>query len=67
MALFTRRKNRPGTVRSATPADEEHLTAFITSRRGVEAFLEPRTAITETTVVLRDWTARHNTDNDSRS
>lgn len=66
MALFGRGRNRltnrPGTVRSATSADEEHLTAFVTSRSGVEAYLEPRTTVTETTVVLvaadGEWTRR---------
>lgn len=63
MRLFGRRKqNRPGTVRGATSADVAHLSQFARSRRGVEAFLEPRTAVTETTVVLvaatGEWTRR---------
>jgi hypothetical protein len=57
-----RRKNRPGTLRAASSEDVEHLRAFAQSRRGVEAFLEPRTAITETTLVLvahdGEWTRR---------
>ena len=61
MAVF-RRKNRPGTLRSATSADVEHLRQFISTRSGVEAYLEPRTAVTETTVVLvaadGEWTRR---------
>jgi hypothetical protein len=40
----------------------EHLAEFIRSRRGVEAFIEPRTAVTETTVILiahdGEWTRR---------
>lgn len=32
--------------------DEERLTAFARSRGGVEAFVEPRTAVTDTTIVL---------------
>ena len=39
-----------------------HLAGFVRSRSGVEAFLEPRTAVTETTVVLvagsGEWTRR---------
>jgi hypothetical protein len=42
--------------------DEVHLTRFARSRDGVEAFVEPRTAVTETTVVLvaatGEWTRR---------
>lgn len=62
MGLLRRGRRRPGTVRGATPADIEHLRDFARTRRGVEAFLEPRTAITETTVVLvaadGEWTRR---------
>jgi hypothetical protein len=61
VSLF-RRKNRPGTLRSANSADLDHLSSFIKSRNGVEAYLEPRTAVTETTVVLvagdGEWTRR---------
>ena len=61
MALLRRRK-RPGTLRSASSADLDHLAEFVKSRSGVEAFLEPRTAVTETTVVLvaadGEWTRR---------
>ena len=57
-----RRKNRPGTVRSASSTDMAHLSQFAKSRPGVEAYLEPRTAVTETTVVLvaatGEWTRR---------
>jgi hypothetical protein len=39
-----------------------HLSQFVKSRPGVEAFIEPRTAVTETTVVLvastGEWTRR---------
>lgn len=63
MALFGRRnKSRPATTRGASPGDEAHLDQFARSRRGVEAYLEPRTAVTETTVVLiaadGEWTRR---------
>jgi hypothetical protein len=39
-----------------------HVQAFATSRRGVEAYVEPRTTVTETTVVFvahdGEWTRR---------
>jgi hypothetical protein len=61
VALF-RRKNRPGTLRTADSADQKHLESFIVSHAGVEAYLEPRTAVTDTTVVLvaatGEWTRR---------
>lgn len=42
--------------------DEAHLARFARSREGVEAFVEPRTAVTDTTVVLvakdGEWTRR---------
>ena len=63
MAMFGRRtKNRPGTTRTATSDDLRHLEDFVTSRSGVEGFLEPRTTVTETTIVLvahdGEWTRR---------
>jgi hypothetical protein len=43
-------------------ADLEYLEQFVRSRRGVEAFLEPRTTVTENTVILiahdGEWTRR---------
>ncbi|MDP9116216.1 MAG: oxidoreductase, partial [Actinomycetota bacterium] len=50
--LPRRRKDRPGTLRSASSADLTHLSGFVASRRGVEAYLEPRTTVTEATVLL---------------
>jgi len=42
--------------------DEAHLARFARSREGVEAFVEPRTAVTDTTVVMvaadGEWTRR---------
>lgn len=63
VSLFGRRKrNRPGTVRTASSTDVAHLSQFAKTRRGVEAFIEPRTTVTETTVVLvaatGEWTRR---------
>lgn len=65
MGLFRRRK-RPGAPaagdRTATRADLDHLEQFVRSRPGVEAFIEPRTTVTETTVILiaddGEWTRR---------
>jgi hypothetical protein len=60
--LSRRRSQRPGTLRTADSADLRHLTEFARSRSGVEAFIEPRTAVTDTTVVLvagtGEWTRR---------
>jgi hypothetical protein len=60
--LSLRRKDRPGTLRTADSADLDHLSQFVRTRGGVEAYLEPRTAVTDTTVVLvastGEWTRR---------
>jgi hypothetical protein len=62
VGLLRRRKDRPGTLRSGSSSDLDHLTDFIRTRDGVEAYLEPRTAVTETTLVLvassGEWTRR---------
>lgn len=64
MGLFGRlRRHRPAAGgRLALPQDVAHLEAFARSRPGVEAYVEPRTAVTETTVVLvastGEWTRR---------
>jgi hypothetical protein len=48
--------------RGAGKADLAHLEQFVASRRGVEGYVEPRTAVTETTIVLvaadGEWTRR---------
>jgi len=50
------------TVRAANRADEEHLLAWIQARRGVEGFVEPRTAVSDVTLLLvahdGEWTRR---------
>jgi len=60
MPLFRRR--RPGQLRRADTDDTAHLEAWASQRRGVEAYVEPRPAVTETTVVLvaatGEWTRR---------
>jgi hypothetical protein len=62
LGLLHRRKARVGTLRAATSADRDHLVEFVRSRAGVEAYLEPRTSVTDTTVVLvatsGEWTRR---------
>lgn len=64
---FKRRKrdraDGPSTMdREAASADRKHLEEFVTTRIGVEGFLEPRTAVTEVTIVLiakdGEWTRR---------
>lgn len=61
MPLF-RRAARPGTVRRSDGADVEHLTGFARGHTGVEAFIEPPTAVSTTTVVFvastGEWTRR---------
>ena len=50
------------TVRGSDRADEEHLREFVRSRRGVEGFVEPRTAVSDVTLLLvahdGEWTRR---------
>lgn len=64
MAWFGKRrsKQKPGTMRKSTSTDVDHLEAWASSRRGVEAYFEPRTHVTEATVVLiahdGEWTRR---------
>jgi len=62
VGLFQRGKGRPGTLRAASGADVDHLKQFIATRDGVEAYLEPKTTVTETTIVLvaasGEWTRR---------
>ncbi|MDE0775017.1 hypothetical protein [Nocardioides sp.] len=49
-------------VRAADKVDEQHLRAFVESKRGVEGFVEPRTAVSEVTLLLvafdGEWTRR---------
>jgi hypothetical protein len=59
--LFRRRQRR-GTVRVADTADVDHLKSFAGQHSGVEAFVEPPTAVSTTTVVFvantGEWTRR---------
>ncbi|MGL5825807.1 MAG: hypothetical protein ACRCYU_13515 [Nocardioides sp.] len=49
-------------VRASDSADEQHLQEFVRSRRGVEGFVEPRTAVSDVTLLLvahdGEWTRR---------
>ncbi len=60
MAWFRRRATGPRADR--TSSDFGHLENFVHSRRGVEAYLEPKTTVTEPTVILiahdGEWTRR---------
>ncbi|MFC4105538.1 hypothetical protein [Micromonospora zhanjiangensis] len=67
MAWFRRRGRKASSTgstgeRPADQADLDHLEQFVRSRRGVEAFIEPRTTVTQTTVILiaadGEWTRR---------
>ena len=64
MAWLRRRRTEPGRAVRRHPdrADLDHLAEFVRSRRGVEAFIEPRTTVTETTMLLvahdGEWTRR---------
>ena len=53
---------KPGTLRKASSADTRHLDEWADTRKGVEGFVEPRTTVTETTIVLiahdGEWTRR---------
>lgn len=63
MGILSRvRKRRPGLVRPAQGSDTDHLRLWAQQRSGVEAFVEPKTTVTQTTVVLvavdGEWTRR---------
>ena len=48
--------------RGSHKGDLSHLEQFVATRRGVEGYVEPRTTVTETTIVLvaadGEWTRR---------
>ena len=60
-----RLKGCPGFERGSRGVDDAvtmHLTEFTRTHRGVEAFVEPKTAVTQTTILLvaydGEWTRR---------
>ncbi len=64
MALFSRRRSTSSapSARDVRKETVAHLTEFARSRVGVEAYIEPVTNVTQTTVVLiattGEWTRR---------
>ncbi len=62
MGFLSRRRNRPGVLRAAESDDARYLKEWVKSRSGIEGFVEPRTAVTETTLLLvaidGEWTRR---------
>jgi hypothetical protein len=66
MGLFDRlRRRRTPAAAVTAPARAEaqqHLEQFVTSRRGVEGFVEPRTTVSDVTLLLvahdGEWTRR---------
>ncbi|MGH8792768.1 MAG: oxidoreductase [Stackebrandtia sp.] len=63
MGWFSRKRKRADTFdRGARRVDTSHLEEFVATRQGVEAYVEPRTTVTETTVMLiahdGEWTRR---------
>jgi hypothetical protein len=61
VAWFRRRSTSSGTG-DRVRGDFTHLEQFVQTRRGVEAYLEPKTTVTEVTVCLiahdGEWTRR---------
>jgi hypothetical protein len=49
-------------VRASSGEDEQHLEQFVSTREGVEGFVEPRTAVSDVTLLLvahdGEWTRR---------
>ncbi|HEX3646958.1 MAG TPA: oxidoreductase [Pseudonocardiaceae bacterium] len=72
MGLFgrLRRRRRAGGVRRLDPKNIDYLADWASTRHGVEAFVEPKTTVTETTVVLiahdGEWTRRRITESGAR-
>lgn len=53
-----RRRGGAATASGTAKVDDAvvaHLTEFARSRRGVEVFVEPQTAVTQTTILLVAW------------
>jgi hypothetical protein len=64
VGLFSRRDRAPRSsgARGVHQAGLEHLEQFVRSRYGVEGYVEPRTTVTDTTLILiahdGEWTRR---------
>ena len=75
MGLLDRFRGRKpasqGTLdRPPSKADVEHLREFVRTRRSVEAYVEPRTKMTQMSVLLvahdGEWTRRRTTEKDAQ-
>jgi hypothetical protein len=72
MGLFDglRRRRRASGVRRPDPRSIAYLADWASARHGVEAFVEPKTTVTDTTVVLiahdGEWTRRRITESGAR-
>jgi hypothetical protein len=51
----SRSKSGGGSSAPIDPTIANHLTEFVRTRRGVEAYVEPQTIITQTTILLVAW------------
>src|SRR4051794_33617374 len=62
MGFLRRRRKKPGTLRAAESTDATYLKDWISARKGIEGFIEPRTTVTDTTILLvaidGEWTRR---------
>lgn len=62
MPWFRRRPAASSANRPSQRDDFQHLEEFVASRRGVEGFLEPKTTVTQVTLLLvahdGEWTRR---------
>ncbi len=62
MGFLRRRRSKSGVLRQAESDDARYLKEWIQTRSGIEGFLEPRTAVTDTTMLLvaitGEWTRR---------
>lgn len=61
--LFRRRRSAAAPARAeGPPAGEAHLAEFVRTHRGVEGFVEPRTTVSDVTLLLvahdGEWTRR---------
>ena len=62
MGWFDRRRRRSGRTTRDLGTDAEYLANWTRTHRGVEAYVEPKTTVTDVTVVLvaadGEWTRR---------
>ncbi len=62
MGFLSRRRAKPGTLRQAESDDARYLKEWVQERSGIEGFVEPRTAVTDVTLLLvaidGEWTRR---------